>query len=183
MSESHTRVDSRDESVPLGTSTKPRQAMAVPQMLSSRDARGHAALVRARNAATTVSVMSRVLVTGMSGAGKSTVLDELRRRGLHAVDTDYEGWEQPDGDWDLPRMDRLLAGHQDVIVSGTVENQVRFYDRFEHIVLLSAPLDVLMQRVADRTNNSYGKSSAEREEIARYFHTVEPLLRRGRPSS
>jgi hypothetical protein len=38
MSESHTRVDSRDESVPLGTSTKPRQAMAVPQMLSSREA-------------------------------------------------------------------------------------------------------------------------------------------------
>jgi shikimate kinase len=123
--------------------------------------------------------MSKVLVTGMSGAGKSTVLDELRRRGLHVVDTDYDGWELPDRTWDETRMARLLAGNQDVIVSGTVENQVRFYDRFEHIVLLSAPLDVLMQRVTDRTNNPYGKSSAEREEIARYVQTVEPLLRRG----
>jgi dephospho-CoA kinase len=41
--------------------------------------------------------MSRVLVTGMSGAGKSTVLGELRRRGLLAVDTDDPGWALPDG--------------------------------------------------------------------------------------
>ncbi len=65
------------------------------------------------------------------------------------------------------------------IVSGTVENQVRFYDRFEHIVLLTVPLDVLLQRVAKRTSNDYGKSLTEREEIARYVETVEPLLRRG----
>jgi shikimate kinase len=123
--------------------------------------------------------MARVLVTGMSGAGKSTVLIELRRRGFHTVDTDYDGWELPNGTWDEPRMERLLAGHPDVVVSGTVENQVRFYDRFEHIDLLSAPLEVLMHRVMARTNNPYGKSLAEHEEIARYVETVEPLLRRG----
>jgi shikimate kinase len=123
--------------------------------------------------------MSRVLVTGMSGAGKSTILDELRRRGFLAVDTDYEGWVMPDGTWDGSRMDRLLARHRDVVVSGTVENQVRFYDRFEHIVLLSAPLEVLMQRLTDRTNNPYGKPPAERVEIAHYVETIEPLLRRG----
>jgi shikimate kinase len=134
---------------------------------------------RARNATGTVVVMSRVLVTGMSGAGKSTVLDELRRRGFYAVDTDYDGWELPDGTWDEPRMERLLGEHQDVIVSGTAENQGRFYDRFEHVVLLSAPLDVLMQRVTDRTNNPYGKSESERADIAHYVRTVEPLLRRG----
>jgi shikimate kinase len=85
----------------------------------------------------------------------------------------------PDGTWDESRMDLLLARHHDLVVSGTVENQVHFYDRFQHIVLLSAPLDVLMQRLRDRTNNPYGKSSAERAEIGRYVETVEPLLRRG----
>jgi dephospho-CoA kinase len=30
----------------------------------------------------------RILVTGMSGTGKSTALDELRRRGFEVVDTD-----------------------------------------------------------------------------------------------
>jgi shikimate kinase len=123
--------------------------------------------------------VSAVLVTGMSGAGKSTVLGELRRRGLHTVDTDYSGWVLPDGTWDEPRMEGLLAGHRDVVVSGTVENQARFYDGFEHIVLLSAPLEVLMQRLAARTNNPYGRSPAERAEVARYVQMVEPLLRRG----
>ena len=56
---------------------------------------------------------------------------------------------------------------------------MRFYDRFEHIVLLSAPLEVLTQRVLGRTNNPYGKSSAEQEEIAHYVQTIEPLLRQG----
>jgi len=116
--------------------------------------------------AATVYVVSRVLVTGMSGAGKSTVLDELRCRGFHAVDTDYDGWVLRDGNWDEPRMQRLLSGHQDVVVSGTVENQVRFYDRFEHVVLLNAPLGVLLQRVTERTNNPYGRTSAERDKIA-----------------
>jgi predicted ATPase len=88
--------------------------------------------------------MARVLVTGMSGAGKTTVLEEIRRRGHTTVDTDYDGWELPNGMWDEQRMDRLLASHRDVVVSGTVENQGRFYDRFEHVLLLSAPLHVLV---------------------------------------
>lgn len=122
--------------------------------------------------------MARVLVTGMSGAGKSTVLDELRRRGHDTVDTDYGGWELPDGTWDEPRVARLLEHRPDVIVSGTVSNQGQFYDRFEHVVLLSAPLDVLLDRVTRRTNNPYGNTPEQRAEIARYLDEVEPLLRR-----
>jgi len=75
-------------------------------------------------------------------------------------------------------MDRLLAEHSDLIVSGTVENQGRFYDRFNHVVLLSAPLQVLIDRVRLRTNNPYGKSVQQKCEIARYIETVEPLLRK-----
>jgi len=123
--------------------------------------------------------MARVLVTGMSGAGKTTVLAELRRRGHMTVDTDYDGWPLPHGTWDEQRMHQLLAANPDVVVSGTVENQGPFYDRFEHVVLLSAPLEVLVERVSRRTNNPYGRTSEQRAEIARYVDTVEPLLRRG----
>jgi hypothetical protein len=35
--------------------------------------------------------MKRVLLTGMSGTGKSTVIEELATRGYKAVDTDYDG--------------------------------------------------------------------------------------------
>ena len=161
-----------------GTQKTGTQVLWTPRH-SEHPSLGRVECVRGHVPAATVDAVSRVLVTGMSGAGKSTVLDELRCRGFYAVDTDYDGWVLEDGNWDEPRMARLLADHQDLVVSGTVENQVRFYGRFEHIVLLSAPLDVLLQRVTERTNNPYGKSPAERDEIAHYVETVEPLLRRG----
>lgn len=123
--------------------------------------------------------VSRILVTGMSGAGKTTLLDELRRRGHQTVDTDYDGWTQGDGTWDEPRMAALLANGGPVIVSGTVENQVRFYDDFDAIILLTAPLSVLLERVSARVNNPYGTTSEEREEISRNLRDVEPLLRSG----
>lgn len=122
--------------------------------------------------------MARVLVTGMSGVGKSTLLEGLARRGHNVVDTDYDGWVLPDGRWDEPRMRNLLDHESSIVVSGTVENQMMFYDRFHHVVLLSVPRETLLERVTTRTSNPYGSRKDEREEIARYVETVEPLLRR-----
>lgn len=116
----------------------------------------------------------------MSGTGKSTVIAELARRGYRTIDTDHDGWTDGNGGpWDETRMAELLAAESAVVVSGTVENQGRFYDRFEHVVLLSAPVDVLVARVRARTNNPYGHSPEQQEEIRRYVAEVEPLLRRG----
>lgn len=123
--------------------------------------------------------MARVLITGMSGTGKSTLLDELRRRGHLAVDTDYDGWECSPGVWDEPRMTRLLASHPNVVVAGTAENQGGFYDRYDAVVLLSVPANVMIERVTRRTNNPYGKSAAQQAEILHHLETVEPLLRAG----
>ena len=36
--------------------------------------------------------MAKVLVTGISGTGKSSALAELARRGYRTVDTDDRGW-------------------------------------------------------------------------------------------
>jgi shikimate kinase len=115
----------------------------------------------------------------MSGAGKTTVLRELRRRGHLTVDTDYDGWTLPDGRWDEVRMAELLAARPSVVVSGTVENQGSFYDRFEHVVLLTAPVDVLLERVRRRTDNPYGRTASQQAEITRFAQTIEPLLRAG----
>ncbi|WP_078307172.1 MULTISPECIES: AAA family ATPase [unclassified Mycobacterium] len=121
--------------------------------------------------------MARVLVTGMSGTGKTTLLEELARRGFSTVDTDDDGWTLADGSWDAARMTALLERCPDVIVSGTVDNQVDFYDKFGHVVLLSVPLEVAIVRVSTRTNNPYGQTETERAQIARYTEEVEPLLR------
>ena len=128
--------------------------------------------------------MRRILVTGMSGTGKSTALAELRRRGFDVVDTDEPGWtEWSDVDggylWREDRITELLARDRatTLFVSGTVSNQGRFYSRFDAVVLLSAPADVLLGRIASRTTNEYGKTDEERELILGHLAEVEPLLR------
>ena len=122
--------------------------------------------------------VARILITGMSGAGKSTLLRKLAQRGHDTVDTDYNGWTDGDGGpWDEARMTDLLRNHADVIVSGAADNQGRFYDRFDHVVLLSAPVDVLIDRVRRRTDSPYGRTLEEQDEIRRHTAEIEPLLR------
>lgn len=120
----------------------------------------------------------------MSGTGKSAALGELRRRGYEVVDTDEPGWtEWSDEDggyvWREDRVAELLAREREVplFVSGTVSNQGRFYPRFDAVVLLSAPAEVLLGRIESRTTNDYGKTAEERELILAHLAEVEPLLR------
>ena len=129
-----------------------------------------------------------VLVTGMSGAGKSAALAELARRGHRVVDTDYGeyseevpcceagGWEQL---WREDRIEALLDGHDDgvLFISGCVSNQGKFYPRFDVVVLLTAPANVILERVARRESNAFGKYAAEQDRILYDLATVEPLLR------
>ena len=62
-------------------------------------------------------------------------------------------------------------------VSGCMSNQGRFYDQFDGIVLLSAPAEVILDRVEKRTTNDYGKGPGERERILSRLGSVEALLR------
>src|SRR4029077_11598038 len=66
-----------------------------------------------------------------------------------------------------------------LFISGCVSNQVRFYPRFDAVVLLSAPADVMFARVARRESDAFGKHDSERERILDDLTTVEPLLRAG----
>jgi dephospho-CoA kinase len=131
--------------------------------------------------------VTRILVTGMSGTGKSSALEALAARGHRTVDTDTDEWSEwvtlGDGSrdwvWREGAIARLLDGHRDgaLYVAGCKSNQGRFYGRFDHVALLSAPLDVILARVDARNDNPYGKSPDERDLIATYVETVEPRLR------
>jgi dephospho-CoA kinase len=126
--------------------------------------------------------VKRVLLTGMSGTGKSSVVRGLTARGYKAVDTD-DGWCEPlpDGrqQWREDAVERLLDTDdaEVLFVAGCEENQVRFHRRFDHILLLSAPLETLLERLATRTDNPYGKAPEERQRFLADVETVEPLLR------
>ena len=134
--------------------------------------------------------MTLILVTGMSGAGKSTALAVLARRGHRVVDTDEADWSEDvplahehgtERLWREDKMNALLAEHvvDSLFISGCVSNQGLFYPRFDAVVLLSAPVDTLLARVITRTTNPYGRARSERDEIVDNTAAVEPLLRAG----
>src|SRR5687768_16352832 len=113
----------------------------------------------------------------MSGVGKSTVIGELAARGYKAVDADcdeFSEWVEFVGDsgvadspvevdrdwvWRECRIQRLLSAEDaDVLfLSGCAKNMGKFLPQFDHVVLLSAPAGVIVERLGRRTNNRYGK--------------------------
>ena len=131
--------------------------------------------------------MAKILITGMSGTGKSTALERLRLRGHATVDTDAEAWSRwvrlPDGSgdwiWREQAIRELLSEHREghLFVAGCKSNQGGFYPLFDQVVLFSAPADVILARIAARTTNPYGKRDDERDAILGHLETVEPLLR------
>lgn len=139
--------------------------------------------------------MLRVLITGMSGTGKSTLIGALRARGRRAVDLDEDGWSHwapAEGDptgatpghdwvWRLDRLAALLASEEqggDVFVAGCAPNMAVVVPRFDHVVLLSAPAEVLLERRAARSGNPYGKRPEEAAQVVENLRLIEPLLRR-----
>jgi hypothetical protein len=80
--------------------------------------------------------------------------------------------------WREDAIGQLLGAEDAAVlfVAGCEENQVKFHPRFDLIILLSAPVEVLTKRLASRTTNSFGKASGELARVLDDLRAVEPLL-------
>jgi shikimate kinase len=136
----------------------------------------------------------RVLITGMSGTGKTAVIHELHARGFAAIDLDTPEWshwvdaaptdgltpaEGKDWVWQEDHVRALLSVPHDgvLFISGCAENMHRLYPLIDRIILLSAPIDTIMARLEKRSADGYGHTPEERARIAALITTIEPLLR------
>lgn len=136
----------------------------------------------------------RILLTGMSGSGKSTLIAALAARGHRAVDLDGPEWSEhrhlaadevptgiePGVDW-VWREERVAAllrstGDEPAFVTGCAPNQGRFRREFDRVVLLTAPVQVTLDRLAARTGDAFGRHAEERAKVLADKAHVEPML-------
>ncbi|MBP2617981.1 AAA family ATPase [Chryseobacterium jejuense] len=129
--------------------------------------------------------MKSIYITGMSGTGKSSVIQNLQKKGYTTIDTDYGDWKElslSDGtsEWILKenKLKQLFMRPltSPIFISGCCANQTNIYSLFDYIVLLSASVETILKRVADRTSNPYGTTLQERNEIIWNFENIQPLL-------
>jgi hypothetical protein len=116
--------------------------------------------------------MSAVMITGISGAGKSTIAAVLARRGLASIDADYdpllarsvdptgtvvEDPAAPDfawlarhsWEWNPARMDELIraAAPETLYVCGGAANELELADRFAQVFLLEIDEPTMLARL------------------------------------
>jgi hypothetical protein len=113
------------------------------------------------------------LVEGLSGAGKSSVYEELIRRGYMAVSTDRawkvdaESGRPMSSTWDEQRaVNELERPEPDVLfVCGSSSDRDRFLPYFTKIFNLRIDDDTMRRRLQERTNNDFGKEPEELEHM------------------
>jgi gluconate kinase len=134
------------------------------------------------------------VIDGVSCAGKTTVCDELQRRGYHAIHGDRElaYWGDPDtGEpvqdcagahrawiWNVEKVRTLVADrtHAATFFCGGSRNADRFIDLMDGVFVLEIDLDTLNQRLAARPADAWGGSASEGEAFARLQHATKAGL-------
>jgi hypothetical protein len=147
--------------------------------------------------------MSAVLITGMSGAGKSTIAEVLARRGLTSIDADndpllarsvdsdgnvVEDPSVPDfawlarhsWEWDPARLDELIraAAPATLYVCGGADNELEMADRFTAVFLLELDEPTMLARLdAPSRDNDWGRIGDTREYLRRKLPVIQGRLR------
>ncbi|NKL33723.1 AAA family ATPase [Rhizobium leguminosarum bv. viciae] len=146
------------------------------------------------------------LIEGVSGTGKTTVAEELQRRGYHVIHGDRElsyvgnpeTGEPLDGFahesvtdsvtsvhehhiWDVDKVKSVIADHRNAIsfFCGGSRNLSRFIDLFDGVFVLDVDFDTLNRRLALRPEDEFGGRPAERELIVRLHATKEDIPKGG----
>lgn len=144
----------------------------------------------------------KILITGIAGTGKSTIVKALNERGVVAIDLhDVSGlffWQDKktrekveyspihSHDWfdsverlcDIPKLKELLARDENIVMAGTGgDSQAEYLPLFDKVILLQADPAILVHRMQTRINKSgYGKTKAEQDNNIEWQKEFDPEL-------
>lgn len=135
------------------------------------------------------------LIEGVSCTGKTTVCNELQRRGYHAIHGDRELAYQGDPEtgiptdgimhehhiWHVDKVKELVASQEEAVTffCGGSRNFQKFIKLFDGVFVLEIDLDTLIRRLDRRPENEWGGKNAERELIMRLHRTKEDIPNNG----
>jgi len=142
--------------------------------------------------------MRKFCITGAPGVGKSTVIEELNKRGIKAFDADAvdglcqwknetlsENVEYHPGigkDWldknnyicDVAKLKEIIDKHDGVVVvAGVVSNQEEFLKLFDKVFLLRCDEEVFLHRLNTRDANDFGKDKSDQDHILGWYKDFE----------
>jgi dephospho-CoA kinase len=145
------------------------------------------------------------LIEGVSGTGKTSVCNELRRRGFHAINGDQElacrgdpvrgePFGEAEQDFQSARLRDFRSVHAHHIwrvdkvrsraidqaspitfFCGGARNFPQFIDLFDGVFVLEVDVDTLNRRLAARSDDEWGSRPAERALVLRLHATKEDV--------
>jgi adenylate kinase family enzyme len=146
------------------------------------------------------------LIEGVSGTGKTTVAEELQRRGYHVIHGDRElayygdpetgepldwppqgsmtdtvAWGNKHWIWPVDKVRSLVADQRNAIsfFCGGSRNFHHFIDVFDEVFVLDVDPDTLNQRLAGRPEDEFGGRPVERELVMQLHETKEDIPQGG----
>lgn len=139
----------------------------------------------------------KVLITGSSGVGKTTVIEELAKRGYMAIDGDdepglaqlviastgkpadwpegYIDWSYYHWDLQLPVLKEVLKRGDTVFLGGVYSNQPDYYYLFDKIIALTITPEEHLQRLRARPPREAGDHE---QNIQDRLHKYSIMLKR-----
>lgn len=138
-------------------------------------------------------------ITGVSGAGKSTVAEKLAEKGVFSIDADsvkgLTHWidknTKEKSEWH-PGMTKgwywkneyicykekliglINSSPKDiVVVAGLFNNRLELRDLFDKVFLLQCKEETFLKRITERGNHNFGKHILEKENILSWYKNFE----------
>ena len=152
--------------------------------------------------------LRNVLIEGVSASGKTSVAEELERRGFHVVHGDrtlaYVGdpetgapvarpaeltgpdlmsWSQAHHLWDVEQVESLIADrtHPITFFCGGSRNWASFLHRFDAVFVLEVDAATLDRRLRARPPDEFGGGPGEREFVLGLHATQQDVPQTGIP--